>query len=63
MIWVNWVTVLKNAVVEKAVTDKLVTKTNNINTSEFVLRTKYQTDKAELEKKIPDTSGIVEKTD
>ena len=63
MIWVNWVTVLKNAVVEKAVTDKLVTKTNNINTSEFVLRTKYQTDKAELEKKIPDTIGIVEKTD
>ena len=27
------------------------------------MRTKYQTDKAELEKKIPDTSGIVEKTD
>ena len=27
---------------------------NNIDTSAFVLKTKYQTDKTELEKKIPD---------
>ena len=27
---------------------------NNIDTSAFVLKTKYQTDKPELEKKIPD---------
>ena len=30
---------------------KLAAKVNNINTSRFVLNTKYQTDKAELEKK------------
>ena len=43
--------------------DKLVAKVNNIDTSDFVLKTKYQTDKTELEKKIPDTSGLVKKTD
>ena len=29
----------------------------------FVLKTKYNTDKSELESKIPDTSGLVKKTD
>ena len=43
--------------------DKLVAKVNNIDTSDFVLKTKYQTDKTEIENKIPDTSGLVEKTD
>ena len=33
--------------------DKLVTKVDNIYTSDFVLKTKYQTDKIELENKIP----------
>ena len=28
-----------------------------------MLKTKYQTDKTEIENKIPDTSGLVEKTD
>ena len=37
----------------------LFKKPLNINTNTFVLKTKYQTDKAELEKKIPD---IVKKT-
>ena len=50
-------------VAKKAVYDKLAAKVNNIDTSSFVLKTKYQTDKAELEKKIPDTSGLVKKTD
>ena len=36
---------------KKTVYDKLVAKVNNINTSDFVLKTKYQTDKKELEKK------------
>ena len=31
--------------------DKLAAKVNNIDTSDFVLKTKYQTDKTELEKK------------
>ena len=53
--------VVKNDVVKKDVYDKLVTKVNNINTSRFVLKTKYDTDKSELENKIPDTSGLVKK--
>ena len=55
--------VVKNDVVKKAVYDKLVAKVDNIDTSDFVLKTKYNTDKTELEKKIPDTSGLVKKTD
>ena len=31
---------------------------NNIDTSAFVLKTKYQTDKTELEKKIPDVTDF-----
>ena len=41
--------------------DKLATKINNIDTSEFVLKTKNQTDKAELEKKIPNVIDLVKK--
>ena len=44
--------VVKTDVVNKAVYDKLVAKVNNINISAFVLKTKYQTNKTELEKKI-----------
>ena len=36
---------------------------NDIDTSKFVLKTKYDTDKSELENKIPDTSGLVKNTD
>ena len=54
--------VVKNNVVKKAVYDKLVSKVNNINTSDFALKTKYQTEKAELEKKIPDLTDFVKKT-
>ena len=55
--------VVKNDVVKKDVYDKLVAKVDNIDTSGFVLKTKYDTDKSELENKIPDTSGLVKKTD
>ena len=55
--------VVKNDVVKKDVYDKLVAKVNNIDTSGFVLKTKYDTDNSELENKIPDTSGLVKKTD
>ena len=41
--------VVKNDAVKKAVYDKLVAKINNINTSDLVLKTKYQTDKTEIE--------------
>ena len=43
--------------------DKLVAKVNNINTSRFLLKTKYGADKTKLENKIPDTSGLVKKSD
>ena len=43
--------------------DILLAKVNYIDTSDFMLKTKYDTDKRELEKKIPDTSGLVKKTD
>ena len=39
----------------------MVAKVNNIDTSDFVLKTKYQTDKTELEKKIPDVSNLIKK--
>ena len=55
--------VVKNDVVKKDAYDKLVTKVDNIDTSGFVLKTKYDTDKPELENKILDTSGFVKKTD
>ena len=43
--------VVKNDVAKKAVYEKLAAKVNNIDASDFVLQTKYQTDKTELEKK------------
>ena len=54
---------VKNNAVKKDVYDKLVAKVNNIDTSGFVLKSKYDADKSELENKIPDTSGFVKKTD
>ena len=51
--------VLKNEVVKKAVYDRLFEKVNNIDTSGFVLKTKQDTDKSELENKIPDASVIL----
>ena len=55
--------VVKNDVVKKTDYNKLVTKVDNIDTSGFVLKTKYDADKLELENKIPDTSGLVKKTE
>ena len=46
----------KNDVIKKTEYDKLV-----IDTSDFVLKTKCNTDKTELINKIPDTSGLVKK--
>ena len=60
--------VVKNDVVKKTVYDKLVAKVNNINTTGFDLKTTYDTDKSDLEKKIsdadkkiPDTSDLAKK--
>ena len=54
---------VKNDVVKKDAYDELVIKVNNIDTSGFVLKTKSDTDKSELENKIPDSIGLVKKTD
>ena len=41
--------------------DKLKAKVDNIDTSDFVIKTKYNTDKTELKNKIPDVSNFVKK--
>ena len=46
----------------KAVYDKLAAKVNSIDTTDFVLKTKHETHKTELEKKIPDMTDFVKKT-
>ena len=51
---------------KETVYDKLVAKVNaiplnNIDTSDFVLKTKYDTDKSELENKIPNVTDFVTK--
>ena len=48
---------VKYDVIKKAVYDKLVEKVNKIDTSGFVLKIKYETDKSELEKK---TSNVTD---
>ena len=53
--------VVKNNVFKKTVYEKLVVKVNSIDTSAFVLKIKYDTDKTKLEKKIPYNSGLVKK--
>ena len=60
--------VVKNDVVKKTVYDKLAAKVNKIQTTGFVFKTKYDTDKSDLEKKIsdadkkvPDTNSLVKK--
>ena len=49
--------VVKNNFVKKDVYNKLVAKGNNFDTR----KTKYDTDKSELENKIPDTSVLAKK--
>ena len=53
--------VVQNDVIKKAVYDQLTGKVNIIDTSELVLKTKYQTGKAKLEKKSPDVTDFVKK--
>ena len=54
--------VVKNGVVKKTVYDKLVAKVDNIDTSNAVLKTKYNTDKMELENIFPNVNDFVKKT-
>ena len=62
--------VVKNDVVKKTEYNKFVTKLDNIDTTKFFSRIKYQNDGSDLEKKISDVdkkithvSGLVKKTD
>ena len=55
--------VVKNDVVEKTEYDKLVAKVDNIDTTRFVSKTTYVTDKSDLEKIIADTSDLSKKRD
>ena len=55
--------VVKNDVVKKDVYNKLVAKVDNIATSDFVLKTKYNADKTELENKIPNVTDFVKKAE
>ena len=51
--------VVKNDVVKKTVYDKVVAKVNNIDTSRFVLKTNYDRDKSEMEKKFLILVGLL----
>ena len=42
--------------------DKLIAKVNSIDTSGFVLKTKYDIDKSKIENKILDSSALFKKT-
>ena len=48
-------------VVKNVVYNKLDAKVNSIDTSAFVLKTWYDTDKSEIENEIHDTSDLVKK--
>ena len=50
--------VVNNKFVKKTVYDKLVAKVNNCDTSGFVLKTKHDTDKSNLEKNISDADKM-----
>ena len=54
--------VVKHDVVKNTVYEKLVTKVDNFDTTKFILKTTYDTDKSDLEKKITDTSDLSKKT-
>ena len=53
--------VIKNDVVKKLCMINWLQKVNNIDTNNFVLKTKYQTDRQELENKIPNDIDFVKK--
>ena len=53
--------VVKNDVVKKIVYDKLATNVNSTDNSGFVLKAKYQIDKTEWERKIPNITDFVKK--
>ena len=57
------VDLVNNDVVKKTEYNNLANKVNNIDTSRFILKTKYDAEKLELEKKSPDTNNLIKKAD
>ena len=53
--------VVKNHVLTKPVYDKLVEKVDTVDTSRFGKKAKCDTDKSELEKKLPDVTDLAKK--
>ena len=53
--------IVKSDVVKKTTYEELATKLNDIDTSDFALKTKHNTDKIELENKIPNVTDFVKK--
>ena len=49
---ISLIDVVKNDVVKKTEYDKLVTKVDNTDTTGFLLKTTYDTDKSDVEKKL-----------
>ena len=54
--------VIKNDVVEKTTYDKFVTEVDNIDTNNFILKIKYDTDETKLENKISNVTDFIKKT-
>ena len=54
--------VVNNDVVKNTIHDKLVPKVNDIDISGFVLKTKYDTDKSDLENKVNDADKKISDT-
>ena len=54
--------VVKNDVVKKTIYNKLAAKVNNIDTKGFVLKTTYDTDESDLERKISDADKKIADT-
>ena len=54
--------VVKNDVVKITLYNKLAAKVDDIDTSDFMLKTNYNTKITELENEIPDTSSLAKKT-
>ena len=54
--------VIKNDVFEKSAYDKFVTEVDNIDTNNFILKIKYDTDETKLENKISNVTDFIKKT-
>ena len=53
--------VVKNDIVKKSVYDKLVSKVNNIDTSDYVLKTNFNTELTGLENKFPNLMVLLKR--